>query len=106
MIRINSELGGFVIVNKSGISPEIDWNLSEFFIVAKFQGNGVGRHVAVQLFEKFKGAWEVSQLPSNKPAIAFWKKVITDYTKGNYSESRESKIDPDPHDMIALRFKT
>jgi len=80
--------------------------LSEFFIVAKFQGKGLGSKVAVLIFEQFKGVWEVSALPSNKPARVFWKKVVSDYTKGNYSESRESKIDPDPHDMIALRFKT
>lgn len=106
LIRINGELGGFVIINKPDVSPGTDWNMSEFYIVAKFQGKGVGQHVAVQIFEQFKGSWEVLQLPSNKPAIAFWKKVVNTYTKGDYSESKESKTDPEPHDMIALRFRT
>ena len=105
LLYINDELGGFVIVNKTGISPDVDWNLSEFFIVAKFQGKGIGQQVAMMILDKFRGTWEISQLPSNKPAVAFWKKVILEYTKGDYLESKESKFIPEPHDMITLRFE-
>lgn len=104
IIRIDGELGGFVLINKIGSSPEVDWNVGEFFIVAKFQGKGVGRQVAIKLFEQFQGTWDVMQMPSNKPAISFWKKVILDYTKDNYSESIKRIIEPEPHDMVVLSF--
>jgi ribosomal-protein-alanine N-acetyltransferase len=44
LIRVNNELAGFVLVNKIGSAAGIDWNMGEFFIVAKFQGKGLGQY--------------------------------------------------------------
>ncbi|MCW3107574.1 MAG: hypothetical protein JWQ09_2080, partial [Segetibacter sp.] len=73
LIRVNQEVAGFALVNTIGSSPEVDWNMGEFFIVSKHQGQGVGRYVAEHIFRKFPGVWEVMQMPDNKAAIAFWE---------------------------------
>ncbi len=104
IIRVNHELAGFVLVNKTHGSKGIDWFLSEFFIVAKFQGKGIGRKIAIQVFEGFKGHWELMQLPQNKPATQFWQSVLDEYTNGNYVEVKELLQNPSPHEMIIHRF--
>ncbi|WP_255454171.1 hypothetical protein [Pontibacillus sp. HMF3514] len=32
------------------------------------------------------GKWEVSQLPENKDFQVFWRKVLDDFTNGDYKE--------------------
>lgn len=51
LVKVDDELAGFVLVNKKGSSPDVDWNIGEFFIIAKFQGKGVGRYVAKYIFD-------------------------------------------------------
>jgi len=46
LVKVDDKLAGFVLINKVGSTPEVDWNIGEFFIVFKFQGKGVGRCVA------------------------------------------------------------
>lgn len=107
VIHIHNELGGFAIVNKTPIGTNVDWNMCEFFIVAKFQSKGIGKKVAYALFAQFPGRWEISYLPSNKPAEMFWKRVVTDYTQNNYTHSHERKpSNPKPYNMEILRFNT
>ena len=86
LVRKGKELAGFVIVDKKGSGETIDFNMAQFFILRKFIGKNVGRHVAEFCFNKFKGAWEVMVLPENTGAYQFWKNVITGYTDGNFTE--------------------
>jgi predicted acetyltransferase len=105
IIRVNEELAGFALINKKGSSEDVDWNMGEFFIVGKFQGMGLGRRIAVELFEKFPGTWEVMQMLCNTPAIHFWEKIISDYTKGNFTQFKKLFPEPEPHDNLILRFR-
>ncbi|APZ30014.1 MAG: acetyltransferase [Rickettsia conorii subsp. raoultii] len=75
------------MLNKVGTHYKIDWNMGEFFIIARFQNKGVGRQVAKQIWQMHKGLWEAAVIPENKPALLiFWWKVINEFTKGNYLE--------------------
>lgn len=104
LVHVDNELAGFVLVNKIGSTPEIDWNMAEFFIVAKFQGKGIGRDVAEKIFSQFRGKWEVMQIPENKGAIAFWEKVVDQYTSGNFKKYNKNIEEPKPHPMLILQF--
>jgi len=37
LVKVDQELAGFVLINKVGTTPEIDWNMAEFFIISKYQ---------------------------------------------------------------------
>lgn len=109
LIRIGEELGGFVLINKVGTSNDVDWNMAEFFILAKFQGQGMGEQVAFQVFDQFKGVWECAAIPQNTPAIQFWDKTIAAYTMQKYGQEKFTRslrtlADPKPHPMIIWRF--
>ena len=60
--------------------------MGEFFILAKFQGIGIGSRAALEIWQTHPGLWEVSIIPENKPALAFWRKTISTFTAGFYTE--------------------
>ncbi len=66
LIKVDGELAGFVLINKIGSTPDVDWNMREFFVVSKFQGKGVGRYVSEKIFNQLRGTWKTSQIPEKK----------------------------------------
>jgi predicted acetyltransferase len=104
LIKVDGELAGFVLINKIGSSPDVDWNIGEFFVISKFQEKGVGGYVAEQVFSQFPGIWETSQMPENKVAIDFWEKIVDRYTKGRFEKNYKIIPKPKPHPMIVLKF--
>jgi predicted acetyltransferase len=105
LIKVDGELAGFALLNKKGSTPDVDWNVGEFFVISKFQGKGVGRYVVELLFKQFPGIWETSQMPKNKAAIDFWENVVKMYTKGRFEKTDQIIAHPKPHTMIILTFK-
>lgn len=86
LIKVNTELAGFVLLNKKGLERATDWNIGEFFILAKFQSKGIGRFVAEKLWSLYPGKWEIAIAPENTAALAFWRKTILIFTCGHYHE--------------------
>ena len=92
IVRVDNELAGFALINKIGSSPDIDWNMGEFFITHRFQKQGIGRNIAFQCFDQFQGSWEVMVIPGNDGAYPFWKIIIDQYTHGNFQETMQRLI--------------
>ena len=86
VIKIANELAGFALLDKEVKSTTSEWNMGEFFVLARFQRAGVAQKVAHQIWVSHPGIWEVSVIPDNTPALHFWRKVIADYTNHNYTE--------------------
>jgi predicted acetyltransferase len=66
-----------------------DYRMCEFFVLNRSRRRGVGRRAAHALFAMHAGVWEVSELPNNDRAIAFWRRVIAEYTGGSFAEAGE-----------------
>lgn len=84
-IRVDGRLAGFVMVRDStntGFAHEI----AEFFIMRKYRRSGVGKNVAWRIFDMLPGTWRVYEVEENKPAQAFWRRVISEYADGDYHE--------------------
>lgn len=81
---------------------EKSWDMSEFFVGAKFQGRGVAREVARHVFHGRKENWQVDILPQNTPALKFWEKTINEYAHGKYS--CEVKRVPDDEEVPRVVF--
>lgn len=86
LVRYKNEIAGFVIVDKKGSSPDVDFNMAQFYILRKFKNKGIGRYVAQACFKQFPGIWEVMIMPGNEGAYRFWKVVIKHYTNNNFTE--------------------
>ena len=86
LIRVDGILAGFVLVFEYTLLGIPGHMIAEFFVMRKYRRMGVGRLAAFAAFDRFPGHWEVSQIAENIPAQNFWRKVIAEYTRGNFRE--------------------
>jgi predicted acetyltransferase len=87
IVRVDGKLAGFVLVNQFTYLSNSEWSIAEFFIMRKYRREGIGKTAAFFIFDKFRGVWEIHQLENNQPSQHFWRKVISEYTHGQYSET-------------------
>ena len=99
MITVNGKIAGFVLLQEISDEGKPLYDVGEFFVLGKFQRLGVGRQSAHKLFKKFPGSWRLRQIPENTPAVNFWRKVIGEFTNGNFNESLND-------DTITQTFET
>lgn len=87
LIRADGRLAGFALVRRlARPGSEPTWGMAEFFILRRYRRSGLGRRAAIVLFDRLPSRWEVGQIHANTGAIAFWRRVIAEYTAGRYSE--------------------
>ena len=84
LVRVNGKLAGFVLVNRLTYWIDNQLSLAEFFILRKYRRQGIGKVVAFQVFDKFHGKWEIRETAANVSAQCFWRKVVAEYTAGQY----------------------
>ena len=86
-IRVDGRLAGFVMVNDYPEVPgrETDFCLSEFFVLYKYRRCGVGRTAARMAFDLHRGRWQLKRHPHNLASVAFWDRVVAEYTGGRYT---------------------
>lgn len=87
LVKVNGKLAGFVLVNQYTYLPGSQYSVAEFFILRKYRQRGVGRQVALHVFNLFRGRWEIHQVHTNIVAQQFWRSVIGAYTENNYTET-------------------
>jgi predicted acetyltransferase len=105
LIQVDGHPAGFALVKRERETPPA-FDMGEFFIARQYRRCGVGRRAATALFDRFVGSWEVRQMPSNKPAQAFWRRIITDYTGGVFTEAQENFAIYEGREFIIQRFQT
>ena len=90
IIKQNDKYVGLVLVRFIESAGGNYFSIAEFFILKKYRREGIGKAVAARILDLHKGKWEVFQMEANEVAQIFWRKVIDDYTKGNFSERIEN----------------
>lgn len=85
-VYVDNKLAGFVMINDL---PEVDdretdFQIAEFFIMHKYRRLGIGKKLFFEVLGMHKGRWQLKCHPKNIVSFEFWKKVICEYTKGNY----------------------
>ena len=79
LIRVDGQLGGFVLINDfshSGLPT--DYAVAEFFVVRKHRRAGVGRAAAFAAIRPRPGQWELAVARKNTAAYPFWEGVATE----------------------------
>ena len=85
-IKVDDEIVGFVLVNKYSLVEKEANSISEFYIKKESRNKGIGKQSAFKTFDLFPGKWEIRELDDNVPAQGFWRKVINEYTNGDFKE--------------------
>jgi predicted acetyltransferase len=88
ILRADGNPAGYAMVcaDKAHLPEDVDFDLLDFYIAPKYRRHGVGREAARLLFDRHRGAWQVFELARNAPALAFWHRVIDEYTGGHYAD--------------------
>ncbi len=93
LMKVEDQWAGFAWVVKGTLFKESipyphedHFVIDEFFIARKYRGRGLGAQLAYHVFDLYAGTWEVTEIPRNLPAQAFWRRVINRYTNGNFEE--------------------
>jgi predicted acetyltransferase len=89
LVELEGKLAGFSLVRVEKTPEKSHYSIAEFFILKKYRRTGLGKTVAFKMFDLHKGNWEVSQIEKNKPAQAFWRKIIHEYCVGQFFEREE-----------------
>jgi predicted acetyltransferase len=89
IILKNDRPVGFALVSRPSRQhrASVDFCMAEFFVKTKERRLGIGRDAALLIFNRFNGTWEVSEFFYNKPAVAFWRSVVTEFTRGRFKEA-------------------
>lgn len=88
LLRVAGMPAGFVLIDES--SPMAGSGhrryIGAFFVARAYRHRGFGTAVALAVFQRFPGAWQVLQVRANPAAQAFWRRVIGAYTGDRYTE--------------------
>lgn len=96
LIRVDGKLAGFVLVREGSAltgDPGVR-DIAEFFVLRKYRRHGIGTRAAVCVFDRFPGAWEVRQIAANAGGRAFWRRTISDYAGGRFTEDTWGDNEP------------
>jgi predicted acetyltransferase len=99
ILRENQRAGFALVQRETGEDRKRHYRMSEFFVGPSFRRRGVGRGAAMLLFSRFAGEWIIAEQARNPGAIRFWRRVIAEYTNGDFRERRA-------HGEVAHQFST
>jgi len=104
LLHADGKIAGFALIRQMDADP-LTFDMGEFFVLRRYRRSGVGRAAACALFDRFKGRWEVRELIDNLPAQRFWRRIIGDYTSGDFKEVREY-FERYKREFIVQRFRS
>ena len=106
LIYIDNKIGGFVLIDdefmvldKQKENDTACYDFSEMFILNAYKKKGIGEVVVKQIFDMYKGNWEIRPVPRSEGAKRFWLKVVRNYTNDNFVENY-----PKPNRLV-ITFK-
>ncbi|MEM6320026.1 MAG: GNAT family N-acetyltransferase [Bacteroidota bacterium] len=93
-IKWKNKIVGFALINEWIVCKEFNAqkNIAEFYVKQEYRRRGIGKNVAVHLFKRYRGKWEIRQLSTNLKAVKFWRRVIGEFTQGNYKEIEQKVL--------------
>lgn len=86
LISKGVESVGFALVTRARKPSTANFRMSEFFIRKPHRNVGIGRHAATLIFDRFSGEWEIVEYARHPGSVAFWRRVLTTYCPGNFTE--------------------
>jgi len=83
---VAGKYAGFALVDRSvKVGSSGNW-MDQFFVLKKYRRCGLGTALAYAVFGALPGHWEVGQMPANLSAQVFWRRTISQYTRGAFAE--------------------
>ncbi len=82
LVAVDGHWVGFALVQRgSEVSGEAEvWDMAEFFIARAHRRRGIGMAATEQVWQRFRGYWEVRVRERNVRALAFWQIAVEHFT--------------------------
>jgi predicted acetyltransferase len=82
LARLGDCVAGFALIGSADkyLSEVGARDVHEFFVLRRFRRGGIGRQMAMRLWNMYRGEWLVRVLEANAPALAFWRATIAGFT--------------------------
>ena len=93
VLKSDDKYVGMVMVNENLKFNETGKCIAEFLIMPYYRRNHIGKRVAYDIFNMYKGDWEVQPMENNPTAYSFWKNIINEYTEGKYTTKNDGVED-------------
>ena len=91
MEKDSDKILGFVMINEYLKIVKEGHSIAEFLVLPKYRRNKIGKRVAMECINKYKGKWEISPSLGSDVAYSFWNNVVKSLTK-DYRFDEENKI--------------
>lgn len=103
LVRCDGAPAGFVLARRGSPATHdpADLDVAEFFVLRRHRRSGVGRAAAAQLWNRMPGHWIVRVSEANRPGLPFWRRIIADYTGGDFAEGTSAGS---PHPWRVFSF--
>src|SRR5882757_3950042 len=84
LVKLGDSVAGFALIGSADeyLSEVGARDVHEFFVLRRFRHGGIGRQMAMHLWNKYRGEWLVRVLEANAPALAFWRAAIAGFPLG------------------------
>lgn len=105
IIMVDNMPAGFTLVSTKPMAPKgVDNFAFEMFLLRPYRGKNIAEEAITKIFDKFTGKWELYTNPTdnNIRGQKFWRKVVKNYTNGNYEECFGKTFDGD---KLIFRFE-
>ena len=86
-IKVDNQYAGFILIDNNFMvleKKENNYDMSEMFVLNAYKNKGIGKKVAFQIFNQYRGNWEIKPVPRSEGAKKFWERTIKEYTNGDY----------------------
>lgn len=80
----SNKLLGFAMVNSYVTKVKQGKSVAEFMVIPKYRRNKIGKKVAFEIFDLYRGNWEIKPSYNSENAYLFWKNVIKEYTNDDF----------------------
>ena len=93
LAKVGDSVAGFALVGSADeyLSEVGAHDVHEFFVLRRFRRDGIGRQMAIHLWNKYRGEWLVRVLEANAPALAFWRAAIAGFPLGPFAGLRKEE---------------
>jgi predicted acetyltransferase len=85
----NDKPVGFAMVRTGVMQPgreRADFSMAEFFVAREWRRRGAGQEAVRLVCDRFAGRWHIMEYLRNPGAVAFWRRVVSAYTRGDFRE--------------------
>jgi predicted acetyltransferase len=92
VVKDNQPVGFAVVRTDHAIAGReaANFAMAEFFVARPWRRRGVGQEAVRLILDRFSGRWHIMEYLRNPQAVAFWRRVVSNYTAGGYQERVEN----------------